>query len=167
MQEARVKDGHFEYPSHPLAVDRIDEDGARAHARYSEEVLKNPLAVNSWALTLFVDIFNIHAHYHLVLIDTAKQVREIYIPYLNSLRSNVEKHAEWMTDKNRDFDRTKLLKDVSLHMIQRVSHWTTEGFEKARNAKIASYEATEAYPAGSTAISPVAVNSNSPLCQHD
>lgn len=139
MSELRIENGEVKYPAHPLIVDRIDEDGARAHSRYAEEVLKNPSAIQSWTLTYLIDIFTINARYHMILIETAEQVRQAYVPYLASLKSNIEKHARWMTAKWDDQMRPSLFADLELHLIQRVSHWTGECFTQVRNTKVAAY----------------------------
>jgi len=138
MSEIKIEDGVVAYPVHPLLTDRIEEDGARAHARYAEEITKNPSALYSWTLTYLIDIFNIHARYHLILIETAEQIRQAYEPYLASLNSNVEKHAEWMSGHWASNDQSSLFDDLRLHLIARSSHWRSEGFAKVRNAKVAA-----------------------------
>jgi hypothetical protein len=122
------------FPVDVRVRDFIDEDSAKAHNRYAEEVAKNPLELQSWTLTYLVDIFNVHAHHHLPLICTADQARQVYEPYLKALSNNVISHGEHMMARWPVLMNAHvLILSLRGHLVGRISHWKAEALRQARN----------------------------------
>jgi hypothetical protein len=75
----------------------IEEDLARAHAQYAGIAGENPWTLQDRTLHYLVEVFDIHAHHHRLLICSYRGVKGWYVPYLDTIFKNIMELGEEMT----------------------------------------------------------------------
>lgn len=121
--------------AHPKVIDLIDEEASAAHARFTKRVLQYRLHTQPITLEYLAELYVIHARHHISLLSTPDQVRDVYSPYLDDLKTKISTLGQHMTETwTAPFDKHRLMRELQGVLAGCASECKADAFKFVRES---------------------------------